>query len=160
MTQQSPPQQTPIIEQLRQLVGEWTVGVAMKANNNQILSGCGEMTAVELGEAGINSEMNMQIEGYDDYYENDLWSANPDTGEVHMFGITSEGDIHDHTGVFKDNQTLELFWRGTFEDQEHEEHVRLKWLNKDHFEVKEINKKYGETNLIIDYVFKRKQPNT
>jgi hypothetical protein len=31
------------------------------------------MAAVET-ESGINSKINTQIEGYEDYYENDLWS--------------------------------------------------------------------------------------
>jgi hypothetical protein len=143
-------------ELLKQLIGEWIVGIAMKSSNGKIVSGCGEMTALAVGEDGINSEMNIEVEGYEDYYQNDFWSLNPDNGEVHMFRITSEGIVHDHIGTWVDDQTIKLFWRGTFEDQELEEHVTLKWLSKEQFEVKEENKQFGQTNLTIDYVFKRK----
>ena len=49
----------------------------MKTPDDKVVAGCGEMTAVET-ESGINSEINTQIEGYEDYYENDLWSYDPD----------------------------------------------------------------------------------
>ena len=33
------------------------------------------MTAVEISDLGsINSEINAHVEGYDDYFENDLWT--------------------------------------------------------------------------------------
>jgi hypothetical protein len=142
-------------ELIKQLIGEWTVGVAMKINEDQIVSGCGEMSAVEIG-SGINSELNMHLEGYDDYYENDLWSFDEETGEVHLFGITSEGDAHDHAGTWKADGTLELNWRGTFEDQEDTEQINVRWLNPDQFEVQEVASKLGKIALTTNYVFKRK----
>jgi len=58
---------------LRQLVGEWIAGIAMKTSNGKVLSGCGTMTAKELpSQLGINSEMEIHIEGVDDYLENDF----------------------------------------------------------------------------------------
>ena len=86
---------------------------------------------------GVNSEIDTHLEGYDDYYENDLWSFDQSTGKVHLFGITSEGEAHDHVGKWKDKRTLELNWRGTFEDQEQEEEIMAKWVSKDQIEVKE-----------------------
>jgi hypothetical protein len=145
------------VARLKQLIGEWSVGVAMKLPDARFISGCGEMTAVELGEEGINSELNMHLEGYEDYHENDLWSFDRTTGKVHMFGVTSEGLAHDHVGGWKDEATLELHWRGTFEDQELEEHVTLKWINQDRLEVKEIDFQFGQTRVTTDYVFKRKE---
>ncbi len=59
-----------------------------------------------------------------------LWSFDQLTGKVHLFGITSEGEAHDHIGNWKDEKTLELKWRGTFEDQELEEHITAKWVTK------------------------------
>ena len=74
---------------LKQLIGEWLVGIAMKTPDEKVVSGCGEMTAVET-ESGINSEINTEIEDYEDYYENDLWSYDPTKDEVHLFRTTSE----------------------------------------------------------------------
>jgi hypothetical protein len=111
-------QQPKEAELLRQLIGDWSVGIALKTTEDKIVTGCGEMTAVEIPQAGINSEINTHIEGYDDYYENDLWSFDQATRKVHLFSITSEGEAHDHAGTWKENSTLELVWRGDFEDQE------------------------------------------
>ena len=66
--------QTKELELLKQLIGEWSVGIAMKTSGDKIVSGCGEMTAKEICELGINSEIETCIEGYEDYYENDMWS--------------------------------------------------------------------------------------
>jgi hypothetical protein len=145
------------LELLKQLIGEWTVGIVLKTSDDKVVSGCGEMTAVEISQAGINSEIETHIEGYDDYYENDLWNFDRLTGKVHLFGITSEGDAHDHVGNWKDEKTLELNWRGTFEDQELEEKIVAKWVSKDQIELKETNYSLGNLKYTINYVFKRKE---
>ncbi len=150
-------QQTKELELLKQLIGEWSVGIAMKISDDKVVSGCGDMTALEVAELGINSEIETHIEGYEDYYENDLWSFDRASGKVHLFGITSEGDAHDHVGTWKDERTLELHWRGTFEDQELEELVLVKWLSKDQFELVETASSFGKINLTTNYVFKRKE---
>jgi hypothetical protein len=150
-------QQPKELELLKQLIGEWAVGIVMKTPNGKVISGCGEMTATEIFQAGINSEINAHLEGYEDYYENDLWSFDRPSGKVHLFSITSEGDNHDHVGSWKNDRTLELNWRGTFEDQELEEQIIIKWLSRDQIEVREINYSLNEISLITDYVFKRKE---
>jgi len=145
------------LELLKQLIGEWTVGVAMKTSDDKIVSGCGEMTAVEIAELGVNSELNMHIEGYDDYLENDLWSFDRATGKVHLFSITSQGEAHDHVGNWKDDKTLELDWKGTYEGEDLQERIIVKWLTKDQIEVKETAVTKNKTSLTVDYVFKRKE---
>ncbi len=145
------------LELLRQLIGEWEVGIAVKTSEDKVVSGCGEMSAVEIEKEGINSEINTHIEGYEDYYENDLWSIDLATGKVHLYSVTSEGEAHDHVGDWKDDKTLELTWRGTFEDQEMEEHILARWVDKDQFELRETNYNIGEAVMQTDYVFKRKE---
>jgi hypothetical protein len=110
----------------------------------------------EIGELGINSEIETHIEGYKDNYENDMWSFDSVSGKVHLFGITCEGDARGHVGTWKDERTLALHWRGTFEDQELEELIIVKWLSKDHFELVEPTSSVGKTNLTTKYIFKLK----
>lgn len=147
------------LELLKQLIGEWNVGIAMKVgdDNDRVVSGCGEMSAVEIPDLGINSEINSHIEGYDDFYENDLWSFDQQSGKVHVFSMTSEGDAHDHIGGWKDDRTLELHWRGTFEDQEIEEHIVARWITKDQLELRENSFAFGKLKFTTDFVFKRKE---
>ena len=150
-------QQTKELELLKQLIGEWSVGIAMKTSDDKVVSGCGDMTAVEIAELGVNSEIETHIEGYEDYYENDLWSFDRASGKVHLFGMTSEGEAHDHVGTWKDERTLELRWRGTFVDQELEEQIIVRWLSKDQFELVETAFSFGKITLTTNYVFKRKE---
>ncbi len=142
-------------ELLKQLVGEWSVGIALKKSEEKIVAGCGDMTATESA-SGINSEIETQIEGYEDYYENDIWSYDAEKDEVHLFSASSDGEFRDHVGKWVDSQTLELTWRGTFEDQDQTEHIRAYWANKDQIELREIHEQLGVVILTVDYVFKRK----
>lgn len=152
-------QQPRELKLLEQLVGEWIVGIAMKTSNGKVLSGCGTMTAKEMpSQLGINSEMDMHIEGVDDYLENDLWSFDHSTGKVHLFSVTSQGDVHDHVGDWIDDTTLELNWKGCYEKKDLEEKITVNWLTKDQIEVKEINYSKGKIKLSANYVFKRKEP--
>jgi hypothetical protein len=141
---------------LKQLVGEWQVGIAMKTAPDKAVAGCGEMTAVET-DIGINSEINTQIEGYEDYYENDLWSYDPVKNQAHLFMLNSDGENMDFTGNWIDEATLELEWHGTFEDQEQQKIIRAKWVTKDQFEVHETNYQLGKPILETNYIFKRKE---
>jgi hypothetical protein len=142
-------------EWFRQLSGEWVVGIAMKTIKGKVVTGCGEMIAKEAKE-GITCEINGHIEGYEDYYQNDLWTFDSSDGAIHLFRLSSDGQIHDHRGRWIDNVTIELYWRGTFEDQEQEEHITTKWVTENQLEIKETN--YSKSNLLLttDYVFKRK----
>ena len=36
------------VKLLKQLIGEWSVGIAMKTNDDRVVSGCGNMTAKEI----------------------------------------------------------------------------------------------------------------
>lgn len=141
---------------LKQLVGEWQVGIAMKTTPDEAVAGCGEMTAIET-DAGINSEINTHIEGYEDYYENDLWSYDPIKGQTHLFMLNSEGERLDYVGNWTDKATLELEWHGTFEDQEQQKRISAKWVTKDQFEVHETNYELGKPILETNYIFKRKE---
>jgi hypothetical protein len=140
---------------LKQLIGEWNVGIALKKSEDKAVSGFGDMTASEI-EAGINSEIETQVEGYEDYYENNIWSYDPEKDEVHLFSVSSDGEFRDHVGKWTDSKTLELDWRGTFEDQDQTEHIRARWASKDQIEIRETHYQLGQVMLIVDYVFKRK----
>ena len=131
------------------------MGVAIKTAPDRVVAGCGDMTAVET-EAGINCEINTQIEGLEDYYENDIWSYDPVKDEVRLYMINSEGEKQDFVGTWVDSSTLELEWHGTFEDQDQKKRIIVKWVNRDQIELKETNYKLGKPVLQTDYVFKRK----
>ncbi len=150
-------QQPKELELLKQLIGEWNVGIALMFSEEKAVSGCGEMSAVDIGDRGVSSEINAQIEGYDDFYEDDIWSFDHASGKVHLFSVTSEGEAHDHVGSWVDDHTLELSWRGTFEDQEMEEKIRVRWVSENQIEVKETNLELGKVKFTTDYVFKRKE---
>jgi hypothetical protein len=145
---------------LGQLIGEWVVGVAMKTSNGKLLSGCGTMVAKEMpAQLGVYSEMDMHIEGLDDYFESDVWSFDQASGKNHFFSVTSQGDAHDHEGEWIDDKTLELSWKGCYEKEDLEEKIMVTWVSPDQIEVKEKDFSKGKIKLSVNYVLKRKEPN-
>jgi hypothetical protein len=142
---------------LKQLIGEWDVGIAMKTSEDKIISGCGKMTAVDADNSSIKSEIDAQIEDQGDFYENNFWILEENTGKVHLYSVTSEGETHDHVGDWKDDTTLELNWKETFEYQGMEEQIKVKWLTKDQIELEEIKYSKGKVLLTTNFIFKRKQ---
>jgi hypothetical protein len=150
MTQQT----TKEMDLLRNLIGKWDVGIALRTTEGKVAAGCGDMSAVET-ESGINSEINTHIEGYVDYYENDLWAVDAETGQIHLYSVNSEGESYDHIGRWRDDGTLELNWRGTFEDQDQEENVIAHWVDKDQFELRQTSYNRNKPLLTTDYIFKR-----
>jgi hypothetical protein len=143
-------------ERLKQLIGEWSVGIVMKKSEDKMVSGCGDMSAWE-SDAGISSEIETQIEGYEDYYENNIWSFDQEKGEVHLFSENSDGESRDYSGKWKDEKTLELRWHGTFEDQEQEKYILVSLKGEDQFELLESHYSQDVAVLVINYVFKRKK---
>jgi hypothetical protein len=151
-------QQLQALVLLKQLIGEWAVGVAMKESNGKVLSGCGIMIAKEIAsQSGISSKMEMKIEVVDDYLEDDLWGFDQASGKVHLFSVTSQGDAHDHVGDWIDEKTLELNWKGLHEKEDLEEKIIVNWVSKDQIEVKETDYSKGKMKLSITSVFKRKK---
>ena len=67
---------------------------------------------------------------------------------MHLFSINSEGEVHDHVGNWINENTLEVYWRGTFEDQELEEKITAKWVTKDQIELKEISLSLGQSKYL------------
>jgi hypothetical protein len=150
-------QQIRELKLLEQLIGEWAVGIAMKTSNGKILSGCGTMSAKEMpSQLGVTSEMDIHIEGLDDYFESDLWSFDKASGKMHLFSVTSQGESHDHVGEWKDDKTLEFIWKGCYEKEDLEEKTIIVLVSKDQIDVKETDYSKGKIKLSLNYVFKRK----
>jgi len=116
------------------------------------------MSAVQIvQQLGVNSAFNMHIEGYDDYFKNDLWRFDKASGKMHFFSVTSEGEAHDHVGDWIDDKTLEFSWKGCYGKEALEEKTTVTWISKDHVEVKEADYSRGKLKLSANYVLKRKE---
>jgi hypothetical protein len=74
--------QRPIsVDLLRQLIGEWSVGIAMKVSEDKVVSGCGEMSQVA-GNFGVYQEMDEDVTAkWIDKDQFELKGLNYDTGK-------------------------------------------------------------------------------
>lgn len=74
---------------------------------------------------GIQTRLTGELPGLGPVDESDLWGYDPGADLVHMFSITSFGDVHDHAGRWTDERTLALQWRGVREGQEAIEEISI-----------------------------------
>ena len=149
--------QTKELDLLSQLIGEWSVGIVIKMPYQKILSGCGTMTAKSLDSTlGVSSQIDLHVEDSDDYFEDDLWSFDKNSGKVHVFSLTSQGDVHDHTGNWVDPQNLTVKWTGKYEGKLASEETQLSWVSKDEIRIFETESLEDQTDVTIEYVLKRK----
>ncbi|MGD6809177.1 MAG: hypothetical protein ACQCN3_05705 [Candidatus Bathyarchaeia archaeon] len=145
-------------ELLKQLLGEWSVGVSLKLPNYKILTGYGKLSAKILdSNLGVTSQMDLYIDESEDYFEDAIWSFDRNSGKIHMFSLISQGDVHDHIGGWLDPQNLKVKWVGRHEGKPASEEIRLTWQSPDEIRIFEIEKLQNQPDVQIEYVAKRKK---
>jgi len=141
---------------LGRLVGDWTVDLTAKMPDGTSLQGKGTVRATELSmDRGIRTEMRLDAEGMGAYHEDDLWGYDQWERKIHSYSITSTRAVHDHSGAWKDDKTLELHWEGLYEGKPATEDVVLTWAGDNEIRVHEVDTSQGQPGPVFDYVLKK-----
>ena len=144
------------LELLSRLVGDWTVDLAAKMPDGTSLRGKGTVRATELSlDRGIRTEIRLDAEGMGAYHEDDLWGFDQWEKKIHFYSITSTGAVHDHSGTWKDDKTLELHWEGLYEGKPATEDVTMKWVSDSEIRVHEVDTSEGQPGPVFDYILKK-----
>ena len=144
------------LELLSRLVGDWTVDLAAKMPDGSSLRGKGTVRATELSlDRGIRTEIRLDAEGMGAYHEDDLWGFDQWEKKIHFYSITSTGAVHDHSGTWKDDETLELHWQGVYEGKPATEDAAMKWVSDSEIRVHEVDTSEGQPGAVFDYVLKK-----
>ena len=86
-----------------------------------------------------------------------IFRCHNDTIACDFFGVTSQGEAHDHKGELVDDKTLELSLKGHRGKEDLQNKITVNWVNADQIEVKEADYSGREVKLGAAYVFKRKK---
>jgi len=104
---------------------------------------------------GIRTEMRLDAEGMGAYHEDDLWGYDQWEKKIHFYSVTSTGAVHDRSGKWKDDKTLELHWEGLYEGKPTTEDVVLRWAADSEIRVHEVDASEGQPGPVFDYVLKK-----
>ena len=141
---------------LEKLIGEWNVDLVAKMPDGTSLQGSGIVRATKLSmDRGIRTEMKADVPGMGSYHEDDLWGFDQWENKIHFYSITSTGAVHDHSGTWKDDETLELHWKGLYEGKPSTEDVVVKLVGDKEIRVHEIDTSEGQSGPAFDYVMKK-----
>ena len=144
------------VELLGRLVGDWSVDLTAKMPDGSLLHGKGTVRASELSmERGIRTELRLDAEGLGAYHEDDLWGYDQWEKKIHFYSITSTGAVHDHSGTWKNDNTLELHWQGLYEGKQATEDVVLTWARDNEIRVHEVDTSEGKPGPVFDYTLKK-----
>jgi len=143
------------LDRLRdRFVGEWDLDVPLQMPDGSTMTGTGTATVREVaGRYGIQSDLTYTIGG-ESYEETDLWTYDREKGTVHMFGAGSDGSTHDHTGRWKDADTLELRWS---DPGGAEETITASWEAADTLRIRSETRVGGKPGPVMDSVGRRRK---
>lgn len=120
------------------------------------LKGKGTVRATELSmDRGIRSELQAGVPGMGAYHEDDLWGFDQWQEKIHFYSVTSTGAVHDHSGTWKDDKTLELHWEGLYEGKPATEDIVLTLVADNEIRVHEIDTSEGQPGPVFDYILKK-----
>lgn len=113
-------------QRLEAFVGEWTLSGTLEMQGNTFaIAGDWSMTPAA-GGWGIRSELRGRIEGLGAMLEDDLLGFDQESGQVHLYSLTNTGNVHDHTGQWRDDGGIDLVYEGTQQGQPYHETIELR----------------------------------
>lgn len=124
MTEERPEE----MEALERWHGTWEVTVQVDFSDGEVLLGTMTVAARPVAAGrGIHMDLKGTFGDSGDWEAQALWGYDAEGGRVQWFAVSSNGEVHHHTGVWKDEDTLELEWRGVVEGKEAVELAAFRW---------------------------------
>lgn len=139
------------------MIGDWDVEAVITLPTGERVDATGTWTAREISMGkGIHSVMKLQAGGRP-IEENDLWGYDPGENKLHLFSVTSDGNVHDHGGSLGEDKVVRLRWDGTVDGGPAHEEIAIDRRSPD--EVKVFSVDYlGDTERSrIALTIKRKK---
>lgn len=141
---------------VRRLKGDWKVNVTVTKPDGSTSNGKGKVRTADLvSRKGIRGTLELNVDGGERYFEDNLWAVDPITRKVHNYSVKSDGSVHDHVGAWRDDDSLELHWEGTYQDRPLMEYYEYKWVSPKEIRVHRVDTAEGEQVFVSDYVLRR-----
>ncbi|MGE0134013.1 MAG: hypothetical protein AB7L91_05280 [Dehalococcoidia bacterium] len=143
-------------KRLQWFVGEWTLSGTLQLGEDTLpISGDWSMTPVA-GGWGVRSHLEGQIEGLGAMLEDDLLGFDQETGLVHLYSLTNTGNVHDHTGPWREDGDIDLAYDGTQQGQPYHEEIELRCDGDRRFTVRAVERVGGEVTSVMLAALNRK----
>jgi hypothetical protein len=129
------------IELLKQkLIGLWDVEMKQTMPDGKKVMGTGIFLAKDTAlEHAISAELALTVPGMDPYQDAELWGVDGLEKKVHFFRVTSQGEVRDQVGGWKDPNTLALGWKGLQEGKEISTTYTFTWVSPDEIHVLRVD---------------------
>lgn len=136
-------------KRLEWFIGEWTLGGTLQMGADTFaISGDWSMTRAA-GGWGVRSVLRGQVEGLGAMLEDDLLGFDQESGLIHLYSLTNTGNVHDHTGPWRDDGGLDLVYEGTQQGQPYREEIELRRDGEGRFTVRAVEHVGGEVASVM-----------
>jgi hypothetical protein len=96
----------------------------------------------DLGEAGV-------------YRSENFFGFDPGARKLHLFTVSNMQDCHDHAGVWRDNETLQLRWESTWEGKPLVEDLVATFDGPDRYTAQSTTTVGGKVRDVLEITMKR-----
>ena len=93
---------------------------------------------------GVRSELRGEIEGLGPMLEDDLLGFDQASGLIHLYSLTNTGNVHDHTGRWREDGGMDLVYEGTQQGQPYREEIELRRDGERRFTIRAVEHVAGE----------------
>ncbi len=146
------------MEALRRWIGTWKADYLVRFPDGKVHEGTMTVLATPMAAGqGIHMDAKGEARGMEPWEAHALWGFDTESGEVHWFAVSSMGEVHDHVGVWKDEDTLELEWRGVEGSKKAVEHTTFHWKNPREVEMRTVNTMGGQQGHTIEGTWRKRE---
>jgi hypothetical protein len=143
------------LEMLKRLKGDWNVEITAMMPDGSKANGEGRIAAEEIARGdGVHTRMSYIVAG-GSVEEEDLWSFDRWGKKVHVFSVTSDHNVHDHIGGWRDDATLEARWDGTMDGKDAAEALVMTWESPDRFRIHDTMYSDGKATIEAAFIATR-----
>ncbi len=113
---------------LARWLGTWKASFQVAFSDGEILLGTMTVVATPMAAGqGIHMDQKGTFDDSGEWEGQSLWGYDADSSQVQWFAVSSNGEVHHHSGVWRDEDTLELQWQGVVDGEEAVELATFRW---------------------------------
>lgn len=141
---------------LQRWVGSWDSRYTVTFADGNVRAGTMSVIAEPIAKGqGVWMRAKGSVVGIGPWEADALWGYDTEPGRVHWFAVSSMGEVHDHSGAWRDANTLDLAWHGMEEGKKALERTSFVWRSSAEVVMKTVFTVGGALGHTIEGTWKK-----
>ncbi len=146
------------IEKLHVLLGRWMVNGELQTGGETMpVSGEWEFN-IAAGGWGLKSSNRLAVAGLGDYYLDNLFGYDRETGTMHVYSLTNMAETHDHVMAWTGDDEIRGYYEGPRDGKPFREDFYLTFKNPSELTIRYVEKADGKLDSMMELVLRKAGP--